>query len=101
MSPFPDERKRTLRETIRESLESSHLTAGELSRLIGVSEKEVYEHLPHVRKSLGRKRSIVVKPAQCLACGFQFKKRDRCTPPGRCPVCRSGRISESVFGIDD
>ena len=39
-------------------------------------------------------------PAECLACGFAFRKRDRLTTPGRCPRCRAERIRPAEFWIE-
>jgi len=74
-------------------------TAKDISRILGVREKEVFDHLLHVRRSAGPSATIVSKPARCMNCDFVFKKRDRVTTPGKCPVCKSERISEPLFKI--
>jgi len=38
-------------------------------------------------------------PAECRSCGFVFSKRDRLTPPGKCPICRCETIFEPLFAI--
>ena len=81
-------------------LSEDPLTAKELSQLAGLSEREVYDHLTHLQKSLKSKRQrLVVTPALCLDCQFNFRKRERLTRPGRCPVCRSTRIALPSFSI--
>jgi predicted Zn-ribbon and HTH transcriptional regulator len=80
-------------------LRQDEYTAKDISRILGIREKEVYEHLPHVQRSLGNAVSLIVEPARCMECDFIFTKRKRVTTPGRCPVCRSERISEPVFKI--
>lgn len=76
------------------------LSAHEISPLAGVSEKEVYGHLEHIRKSLNKStRKLVIAPAECKGCGFVFKKRVRLKKPGRCPVCRSESIGLPLFSI--
>lgn len=80
-------------------LREGDCTARDISRALGIREKEVYEHLPHVERSFGNGLSVISKPAECLHCGFVFKKRTRFTAPGRCPVCRSEAISPPVYGI--
>ncbi len=81
-------------------LEKRRHTALEISRLIGIKEKEVYQHLPHIEKSVkGRGRRLNMTPYYCISCGFKFKDRKRFYPPGRCPLCREERISEAFFGI--
>lgn len=67
--------------------------------MLGITEKEVYHHLPHVERSLRNEASIIMEPARCLDCGFVFKKRTRFTTPGRCPVCRSEAITPVVYGM--
>ncbi|MFH1113847.1 MAG: transcriptional regulator [Pseudomonadota bacterium] len=76
-------------------------SAKEISRILGIREREVYEHLPHVEKTVGNGVSIISEPARCLDCDFAFKKRRRFTTPGRCPVCRSESISPPLYGIED
>lgn len=80
-------------------LQEGRYAARDLSSILGIREKEVYEHLPHVEKSLGKAAAIIAEPARCLACGFEFKKRRRFTTPGRCPVCRSESIVPPLFGV--
>jgi len=89
----------TVRQRIAQLLRERDFTARDISRIVGIREKEVYEHLPHVAKSLGNKVSLICEPARCLDCGFVFKKRQRFTTPGKCPVCRSEAIVPPVYGI--
>lgn len=83
-----------------QALNGHSLSALEISAEAGVSEKEVYGHLEHIRRSLGEKnRKLVVTPAECLGCGFVFKKRERLKTPGRCPVCHGEHIQEALYSI--
>jgi predicted Zn-ribbon and HTH transcriptional regulator len=91
----------TIRQQIAELLKGAEYTAREISKILRVREREVYDHLPHVEKSLGPRVSIVSQPARCLNCGFVFKKRTRLTTPGRCPVCRSEHISDPVYKLPE
>jgi predicted Zn-ribbon and HTH transcriptional regulator len=71
-----------------------------LSARASVREKEIAEHLSHLSRSLkAQGEHLEVEPAQCLACGFRFKKRDKLTTPGACPVCRSERVQPPAFRI--
>lgn len=99
--PFvPPERSHTIRREIIGHLHNESLSARELSSLVGIPEKEVALHLEHVRKSLGvSDRGLTVSPARCRTCGFLFRKRDRLTTPGRCPVCHGESIEEPRFSI--
>lgn len=87
----------TTRRRILELLKEAPITARGLSQNLGVSEKEVYEHLPHIEKSLRMSGGIICAPARCLECGFIFKKRTRFTTPSKCPVCRSEAISPPLY----
>jgi transcriptional regulator len=90
----------TIRMNILTLLEKRQLTALEISRLIGIKEKEVYQHLPHIEKSVkGKGRRLNMTPYYCISCGFKFKDRKRFYPPGRCPLCKEERISDALFKI--
>lgn len=96
--PFvPADRPDTLRHEIAAVLSEESLTAREVSERVGIGEKEVLEHLEHIK--LARHGGLVVEPALCMACGFTFKKRERLKGPGRCPVCRSEHIAEPRFSL--
>jgi predicted Zn-ribbon and HTH transcriptional regulator len=73
----------------------------DLSQTIGVSEKDVYQHLRHIEKSMaGHGGKLRLTPCKCSACGFTFTHRRRLTRPGRCPRCRQSRITHPVFRIE-
>jgi len=99
--PFiPAERKDTLRQGIISILEGNTLSAREISTAIGISEKDVYEHLEHIHRTINRQdRYLSVSPSECKKCGFVFKKRERLKKPGRCPACKGESIYEPVFEI--
>lgn len=88
----------TIRQRLTELLRQHELTVREISQSLRISEKEVYHHLGHVERSLGRGERLISRPARCLDCGFVFRKRTKHTPPGKCPVCRSEFISAPVYG---
>jgi predicted Zn-ribbon and HTH transcriptional regulator len=87
----------TLRKKIAEALEGESLDLREISKLFGIKEKEVLDHLNHIEKSAHR--GFTVEPASCQQCGFSFKKRTRLSTPGRCPVCKSEHIPPPRFKI--
>ncbi len=86
----------TVRQAIVQFLGAEPRSAREISQALHVAEKEVYGHLEHIRRS---GRHLVVTPAECRKCGYVFGKRDRLTPPGRCPLCRHEAISEPLFSL--
>lgn len=101
--PFtPAERHETIRKQIISLLEGKALSAKEISAEVGISEREVYGHLEHIKKSIDREGGdLLVTPAECNECGFVFKKRDRLKKPGKCPVCNGESIKEPLFTIID
>jgi predicted Zn-ribbon and HTH transcriptional regulator/quercetin dioxygenase-like cupin family protein len=90
----------TLREAIAEVLEQESLDLREISKRFHIKEKEALDHLEHIARSARPKR-FMIEPAACLDCGFVFKKRDRLSTPGKCPLCRSLSISPPRFKIID
>lgn len=90
----------TLRRTISELILEHPLSAREISVRAHLMEKELYDHLEHIRHSLhGVGSHLEVTPAECRSCGFAFSKRDRLAPPGKCPICRCETIFEPLFAI--
>ena len=76
------------------------MDARDLSREVGIKEKEVYEHLPHIARSLAAKgNTLTIRPSECLKCGYVFKNRKRFTRPGRCPHCRGSHLINPSFKI--
>lgn len=88
----------TLRKKIIKVLEAECLHLQEISKLFGIKEREILDHLQHIAKSVHPKR-LIVEAACCKQCGFAFKKRTRLNTPGRCPVCKSESISPPRFKI--
>lgn len=99
--PFtPAERQETVRRKIISVLAGQTLSAKEISADIRVSEREVYEHLEHIQRTVNKKEHcLIVIPAECRKCGFVFRKRDRLRKPGKCPVCHGELIQEPLFSI--
>ncbi len=91
----------SVRQGLLERLRRGPATLRELARELGLREAEVAEHLEHARRSLGQGERLAETPAECLGCGFSFRKRDRLTTPGRCPLCRSERIRPAEFRVEE
>ncbi|MFP2904464.1 transcriptional regulator [Pyxidicoccus sp. 3LFB2] len=102
-APVPPARGSTVRSALEEALTAAPeggLTSKDLSGLVGISEKDVAEHLAHLEKSLkAQGLRLEVLPASCISCGFAFKDRKRFTRPGACPQCRSTRIDPPAFRV--
>ncbi len=96
----PVERHDTLRHQIIFLLEEYLLSAREISHILRIPEKDVSQHLDHIKKSFHKTgRELVVMPAECEQCGFVFKKRTRLAKPGKCPMCHSTLIKPPLFSI--
>lgn len=98
MLPAP----KTVRQRIIELLTGTRLSSHQLAQMLGIPERQVEEHLPHVVKSVARDRSrrFVLEPSTCPDCGFIFRERTRFTRPGRCPRCHGESITAPRYGIE-
>jgi len=91
-------RGETLRQGIIALIGRGEYSAKEISAEIGIREKEVYDHLEHIKRSVGK--AFIVTPAKCRKCGFVFEEREKLAKPGRCPVCRYQTIEAPLFKIN-
>ena len=90
----------TIRQQLIELLINAEMSARELSQAVGVREKEVYEHLFHIGRSVtARKKRLAIIPSRCLGCDYVFKNRKRFTSPGRCPRCKGEHIQNPAYRI--
>ena len=89
-----------MRQEIISLLGEKEMDARELSREVGIREKEVYDHLTHIARSLAAKGiKLNILPAQCLSCGYVFSDRRRFTRPGRCPRCKKTHLQSPSYYI--
>jgi predicted Zn-ribbon and HTH transcriptional regulator len=90
----------SLRRRIMALLREREMDARDLSQELGLKEKEIYEHLVHVERSVAASRGrFVITPSQCLLCGYVFEDRRRLTRPSRCPQCRRSKLQNPSFRI--
>jgi predicted Zn-ribbon and HTH transcriptional regulator len=84
-----------------ELLQGTRLSSHQLAQLLGISERQVEEHLPHVVKTIARDRTrrFVLEPSTCPDCDFVFRDRTKLTRPSRCPSCRGEGIAAPRYGI--
>ncbi len=98
--PIPSERPDTIRHEIIALLKGATFAAKDISSHVKITEKEAYDHLEHIRKTLASIHgALIITPAECKKCGFIFKKRERLKKPGRCPVCHNEAIEAPLFSI--
>jgi predicted Zn-ribbon and HTH transcriptional regulator len=87
----------TIRQALKELLKEEVLSALEISQRLSIPEKEVYGHLQHLARAPGPGWRFRLIPAVCRHCGFIFAKRERLTPPSRCPICQRQSIKRPRF----
>jgi predicted Zn-ribbon and HTH transcriptional regulator len=91
---------KTTRQQMIDILSKEEMSAREVSKALGIREKEVYDHLSHIARSqAARGKKLNVQPYSCLGCGFVFQDRKRFTRPSRCPRCKESRLQEATYRI--
>ncbi|MBW1710551.1 MAG: ArsR family transcriptional regulator [Deltaproteobacteria bacterium] len=89
-----------IRQQIVNLLSQKEMSVRDISQSLGIKEKDVYEHLSHIARSVStRQKKLIVRPAECLLCGYVFKNRKRFTPPGRCPRCKKTHLSRPIYRV--
>ncbi len=69
----PIAREETIRKSIVDLIEVRSFSAKEISGTVRISEKEVYEHLVHIQKTVSQKnRKMIITAPRCKHCGFEF-----------------------------
>jgi predicted Zn-ribbon and HTH transcriptional regulator len=92
---------KTIRQQLIDLLGEFDLDALAISQELGIPERDVYAHLPHVARSVrGKGLRLAITPAKCLSCGYVFAGRTRFTKPGRCPRCRETHIQSPTYRIE-
>ena len=90
----------TVRQRMYALLAKGELNARSLSQQLGISEKEVMDHLPHLVRSTHRQgQRFVIVPSTCRSCGFTFKDRKRLAKPSRCPRCKATYLTPPAYRI--
>jgi transcriptional regulator len=98
---FDDALSGTVRQKMFALLTEGRQDARSLSQQLGISEKEVVEHLPHLeRTARNQGRRLTIIASECLSCGFRFQDRKRPKKPGRCPHCRSTHLTMPAYCIN-
>jgi predicted Zn-ribbon and HTH transcriptional regulator len=94
--------ERTPRQRIKDLLFLTPLSAGRIAEIIGMSERQVEDHLRHIVKTVAQDRTLkfILDPPTCKDCDFVFRDRSRLTRPSRCPRCHSEAITEPRYSIE-
>jgi hypothetical protein len=95
-----DDRAKTLRQAMILLLETGQVSARDLSKALKIQEKQVYDHLAHIERTLKAKgRKLVISPSKCSSCDYVFSDRKKFARPGRCPECKRSHISAPEYLI--
>jgi predicted Zn-ribbon and HTH transcriptional regulator len=90
----------SLRQEIIRLLREGEMSARELSQILSIRERDVYDHMYHIEKTIRVSgEALFIIQSYCLKCGFTFKNRKRLSPPSRCPICKGEHIADPVFRI--
>jgi predicted Zn-ribbon and HTH transcriptional regulator len=98
----PQSTQQTIRQRMTALLSAEDMSARELSQAMGIREREVYDHLSHIARSVAAQgKRLVIRPFGCLVCGYVFEDRKRFTPPGRCPSCKRAHLQRPTYRVTE
>ncbi len=86
----------TRRQRLTEDLKNGWINIRALSMIYKFPEKVIADDIEHIKKSISHRGKLMLKPAECINCGFVFKEREKIKSPSRCPKCKSERIKEGM-----
>jgi transcriptional regulator len=85
----------TVRRDILHLLTEQPQSVSSLARALGLRRGDAEDDLRHaIRSARAAGHQVVVEPAKCKSCGFEFSE-DKLTKPGKCPECRGTRLFEA------
>jgi predicted Zn-ribbon and HTH transcriptional regulator len=88
------------RRQLLEMLAMEPRTPSSLARELQLDRRTMEEDLRHmIRSARAAGHRVVVEPARCKSCGFEFGA-DRLSKPGRCPDCRGTWLFEPLLKIE-
>lgn len=95
-------RTKTIRQSIYDHALRKLVTVKSISKLVGIPEKTVADHLDHVARTAAANGKVWMHfPASCQSCGYEFEDRKKFTTPSKCPKCKNQRIDPPSFTIDE
>lgn len=75
------------------------MSLSQIARNMGESPKDVSGALAHLVRSLKHtEQKLVIDPAECRRCGFEFRT-DKFSRPSKCPQCKGTWIAEPLFSV--
>jgi hypothetical protein len=75
------------------------MSLSEIARAVQETPKDVLDALGHlVKSSKHAEYELIVTPAECRKCGFEFRT-DKLSRPGKCPECKGTWIHEPLFQV--
>ena len=89
----------TRRQQIGQILREGPIDVEDLARRVKAPVPTVLEDFAHVRRGLPGGEVWIQHAAECFACGFCFRNRERFNTPSRCPECRSEEIRPREFEL--
>jgi len=100
MKKEADLSRQTTRQQMVILLSENEYSAHDLSAALKIREKEVCDHLVHIKRSVvAQKKRLSIMSAQCLECRYIFQDRERLSKPGRCPRCKGEHIQDPKYRI--
>ena len=89
------------REDLAEMLKEESGTAIDFAKKLNRSQAAIEEDIEHIRTTLryDSEYQLLIRPAMCLLCGFQFKT-NKSKAPTKCPECNKEKIRTPSFKID-
>jgi len=89
----------TVRRGIVQLLTEQPQSVSALARSLGLRRDDAEDELRHaIRSARAAGHNVLVVPAKCRACGFEFSE-DKLSKPGKCPECRGTRLFEAQVSI--
>jgi len=92
----------TTRERIRDLLTDRDASSSEIADELDIGLPSARSNVPHVARSVRSDDDLrfLVAPPECADCGFS-RFDDPLAAPSKCPSCKSERVEEAVFRIEE
>jgi len=95
MRESSDSKLITVRQEISDFIKDSPATAKDISKAVGITEKNAYFQIEQISKKYGKSLKVILP--ECRKCGFVFSKKFG--KPSKCPECQHTWVSEPEYYI--